>query len=124
MVYLFHGKYRFVFEKPGMADINLIDQDRNEAKHTGLLMRLVMQSLLAEENDGQFTAKNVYLAIRSTNKSVSSRMFTVGQVTEMLGFLSSPIIGCVEKTVDGYYAKASLSDAANRFAFYANACNK
>ena len=40
----------------------------------------------------------------------------------MLEFMSSPLIGCVEKTKDGYYAIGSVSDASKIFEFYTKAC--
>ncbi|WP_192978317.1 hypothetical protein [Mammaliicoccus vitulinus] len=43
---------------------------------------------------------------------------TMKEVKDMLSLLSNPLIDCVGKTKDGYYAKGSLKDAALKFRFY------
>lgn len=40
----------------------------------------------------------------------------------MLSFLASPLIGCVDKPKDGYYAVGSVEDSAKKFEFYSKAC--
>lgn len=46
----------------------------------------------------------------------------MGEIEAMLGFLASPLIGCVGHNKDGYFALGSLVDAANKFKFYNQAC--
>ena len=118
--------YRKIFEKPGMADIGLVDQNRIEIGRVGLLMKSVMKFLLTEKKNGKiggsFTASEVFLAVRSTHKF--GEMSKVEHVAQMLDFLASPIMGFAEKTRGGYRATMSLSDAADKLAFYAKSCNK
>ena len=40
----------------------------------------------------------------------------------MLSFLASPLVGCVDKSKDGYYAVGSVEDAAKKFELYSKAC--
>lgn len=47
---------------------------------------------------------------------------TLEEISAMLGFLASPLIGCVGQAKEGYFALGALSDAANKFIFYAQAC--
>ena len=44
------------------------------------------------------------------------------EISEMLEFLASPLIGCISKTKDEYQAVGSLKEAAKKFEFYARAC--
>ena len=46
----------------------------------------------------------------------------IDEITNILEFLASPLIGCVEKNKDGYYAVGTLQDAARKFRFFAGAC--
>lgn len=43
---------------------------------------------------------------------------TMKEVKDMLSLLSIPLIDCVGKTKEGYYANGSLKDAALKFRFY------
>lgn len=47
---------------------------------------------------------------------------TIDEISAMLQFLASPLIGCVEKSKEGYSAIGTLDDAAQKFNFYSRMC--
>lgn len=116
--------YRKIFEKAGIADISLIDEDRQDIVCYGKLMRAVMSCLIAEsedpETEGFLFERDIYRSLRD-GKELDNPP-TTEDISNMLQFLASPLVGCVEKTKDGYYATGSLSDAARKFAFYSRNC--
>lgn len=118
------SSYKHIFEKAGIADISLVDGNRQEIICYGQLMRAVMNCLVEESDDpiteGFLFERDIYRSLRnSTELDVPP---TIDAITSMLQFLSSPLIGCVEKTRDGYYATGSLADASRKFAFYSQCC--
>lgn len=116
--------YRKIFEKAGIADISLVDDDRQDIVYFGKLMRAVVSCLIAEsedtETEGFLFERDIYRSLRDSNKLNNPP--TMEAISNMLQFLSSPLVGCVEKTKDGYYATGSLSDVARKFAFYSRNC--
>jgi len=119
------SSYRQIFEKAGIADISLIDSNRQEIVNYGQLMRAVMNCLIEESDDpiteGFLFERDIYRTLR--NSTELDEPPTIEAITSMLQFLSSPLIGCVEKTRDGYYATGSLADASRKFAFYSQSCS-
>lgn len=119
------SSYRQIFEKPGIADISLVDNNRQEIVAYGKLMHAVMSCLITESEDpvteGILRERDIYRSLRDCKET--NEQHTIEAITDMLHFLSSPLIGCVEKSKDGYYATGSLSDAARKFAFYARNCS-
>lgn len=118
------SSYKQIFEKAGIADISLVDGNRQEIICYGQLMRAVMNCLIEESDDliteGFLFERDIYRSLRnSTELDVPP---TIDAISSMLQFLSSPLIGCVEKTRDGYYATGSLADASRKFAFYSQCC--
>ncbi len=116
--------YRKLFEKAGIADISLVNDDRQYIIYLGNLMRAVMSCLIAEsedpETEGFLFERDIYRSLRD-NRELDNPP-TMEAISNMLQFLTSPLVGCVEKTKDGYYATGSLSDAARKFAFYSRNC--
>lgn len=116
--------YRRIFEKAGLADITLIDGDRQEIIRYGQLMHEVMNCLIEESEDpiteGFLFERDIYRSLRNSTKLAEPP--TIDAISSMLQFLSSPLIGCVEKTRDGYYATGSLADVSRKFAFYSRCC--
>lgn len=116
--------YRKIFSHPGIIDISVIEEDRQKIKRYGLLVQAVMYCLAEESSDpvtqGFLQDKDIYRTLRS-NKQFHTPP-TLEEISAMLDFLASPLIGCIAHTKDGYYALGALSDAANKFKFYAKAC--
>ncbi|MFD1361811.1 hypothetical protein [Lentibacillus salinarum] len=56
------------------------------------------------------------------NKQVFVTKRTLDEIAEMLQFLSSPLVGCVGRSKEVFYALGTLSDAMNKFNFYAQSC--
>lgn len=120
------SSYRQVFDKAGIADISLIDRDRQKIVEFGRLIKDVMSCLISESEDpvteGFLFERDIYRSLRDRQNIVT--LPTVEEISNMLKFLSSPIIGCVERTKDGYYATGSLADVARKFAFYSRNCSE
>ncbi|MDE5801328.1 MAG: restriction endonuclease [Lachnospiraceae bacterium] len=116
--------YRNIFKQSGIADISLVDDDRQKIVYYGKLMRAVMSCLIAEsedpETEGFLFERDIYRSLRD-NKEISEPI-TMESISNMLQFLSSPLVGCVEKTKEGYYATGSLADVARKFSFYSKNC--
>lgn len=116
--------YRKIFEKAGVADISLINEDRQEIVYYGKLMRAIMSCLIAEsedpETEGFLVERDIYRSLRD-GKEIDVPP-TMEAIANMLQFLASPLVGCAEKTKSGYYATGSLADAARKFAFYSRNC--
>lgn len=70
--------------------------------------------------EGFLLERDVYRSLRDNIEL--GTLPTIEEISNMLQFLASPLIGCVEKTKDGYYATGSLSDAARKFTFYSRFC--
>ena len=116
--------YRKIFERAGIADISLVDGDRQNIVCFGKLMRAVMSCLIAEsedpETEGVLFERDIYRSLRDSKELINPP--TMEAISDMLQFLASPLVGCVEKTKDGYYATGSLSDAARKLSFYSRNC--
>ncbi|KAB2863580.1 MAG: hypothetical protein F9K39_07595 [Exiguobacterium chiriqhucha] len=118
--------YKKIFSQNGQVTLDSILPDRAKLIRDGELLRIIMECLFQESNDpiteGIMVPREIYLLLkRDTSFNPTP---TITEIEQMLSFLSSPLIGCVEKTKEGYYALASLSDAAQKFDFYFKACTK
>lgn len=120
------NSYRTVFEQSGLADISAVECKRQELLRYGELMRSVMKCLVQESEDpiteGFLFERDIYRSLRDLKEI--QELPTIEEVSNMLQFLASPLIGCVEKTKEGYYATGSLADAARKFEFYSEFCEK
>lgn len=81
---------------------------------------------LFEESDDPYTQgilqpREIYILLKGQNLLIQDP--TIEEIKQMLDFLSSPLIGSVGYTEEGYYALGSLTDAAHKFSFYLKACN-
>lgn len=117
--------YKKVFETPGLADISCLDKEREEIRRYGNLIHAVMDCLINEQDDpvtqGILQDRDIYRSLR-TNSNFSS-IPSLDEISNMLQFLSSPLIGCVERSKDGFYAVGTLNDAAQKFEFFSKMCN-
>lgn len=115
--------YKALFEECGLADLKVLDEARSRLDRNGTLLHAVMDCLASQSNDGEtggtLSVRELYFLVKARNGDLSATMSEIGN---MLAFLSSPMINCVGKTKDEYYAIGSLNEASNKFSFYANAC--
>lgn len=115
--------YKNLFEKYGLADLNVLDPARSRLVRSGVVLHAVMDCLASESNDevigGTLSVRELYVLLKARNRGLSP---SIDEIENMLAFLSSPMINCVGKTKGEYYAIGSLNEASNKFAFYANAC--
>lgn len=80
---------------------------------------------LAEESEDPVTKgllldRDIYRSLRSNEEFAYPP--TLEEISDMLSFLASPLVGCVDKSKDGYYAVGSVEDVAKKFEFYSKAC--
>ena len=83
-----------------------------------------MDCLVVESNDpvteGLLQEKDIYRTLRYNNEFDTPP--SLSEIAEMLQFLSSPLVGCVGRSKENFYALGTLSDAMNKFNFYAKSC--
>ncbi len=118
--------YKKIFEKPGIADLHVLDEEREKAMRSGELLHAVMDCLIEESEDlvtgGLIQERDIYRSLRNNDKFKKAP--SLEEISSMLEFLSSPLIACAEKTKEGYFAVGTLGDAAKKFQFYAECCQK
>lgn len=116
--------YRRIFDQSGIVDINVLDDSRNKIKRYGLLVEAIMNCLAEESIDpvteGILSAREIYRSVRDDKRfDIAPEL---NEIEAILELLSSPLIECVGKNKEGYYAVGSLTAAGNKFGFYAKAC--
>lgn len=116
--------YRKIFSNGGLVNINVLDEERNKIKRYGYLVKAIMNCLVEESTDevteGILLTREIYRSIRKDEKF--DIIPNLKEIEAILELLSSPLIGCVGKTKEGYYALESLEEAGRKFEFYAKAC--
>jgi predicted transcriptional regulator len=116
--------YRKIFSQKGLVDISPLESDQSKIIRDGILLQSLMRCLSEESEDslteGIIQPREIYLLLK--HKSEIKPSPTLEEINQMLDLLSSPLIGCVGITKEGYYAIGSLSDAAQKFEFYLKAC--
>ena len=116
--------YKRLFETPGIANVKCLEEEREKITRYGNLLHAVMDCLVAEREDevtgGILQERDIYRSLRM-NDSFSS-VPNIDEISAMLQFLASPLIGCVEKSKEGYSAVGTLDDAAQKFDFYSRMC--
>lgn len=116
--------YRKLFKNPGIANVSHLEEEREKIRRYGRLLHTVMDCLIAEREDevtqGILQERDIYRSLR-INDNFSCAP-TIDEISAMLQFLASPLIGCVEKSKEGYSAIGTLDDAAQKFNFYSRMC--
>lgn len=116
--------YKKIFSQAGKVDISCLEFERKEIQRTGKLLQAVMDCLVVESNDpvteGLLQEKDIYRTLRYNNEFDTPP--SLSEIAEMLQFLSSPLVGCVGRSKENFYALGTLSDAMNKFNFYAKSC--
>ncbi len=118
--------YRKVFQQAGKADLSVLDSDVSKTERTGTLITEIMNCLIDECQDvitkGKLSVRDLYMSLRgNTNLSAIP---SIEEIKTVLDFLSSPIINCVVKEKEYYYATASLNDMGNILNFLQKKCYK
>ena len=118
--------YKKLFESPGIANVKCLEEEREKITRYGNLLHAVMDCLVAEREDevtgGILQERDIYRSLRM-NESFSA-VPNIDEISAMLQFLASPLIGCVEKSKEGYLAVGTLDDAAQKFDFYSRMCRR
>ncbi|QWH42891.1 hypothetical protein EXW53_26850 (plasmid) [Bacillus mycoides] len=117
--------YKKIFVQKGLVNLSVLEEDRNKIIREGLLLQAIIKCLSEQSSDpftkGIVQAREIYLLLK--NDEQFNTPPDLNEIQFMLDFLSSPLIGCVGVTKEGYYALGSLNDAAQKFDFYLKACN-
>lgn len=115
--------YKKLFEQNGIANIDVLDEDKEKVRKQGILMQAIMDCLIEESDDefteGILTERDIYRSLRNLEKL---KNVTPSEIQQMLEFLSSPLIGCISRSKDGYFAIESLNNISKKFEYYSNAC--
>ncbi len=118
--------YRKVFQQAGKADLSVLDPDVAKTEKTGTLITEIMKCLIDECQDtitkGKLSVRDLYMSLRGN--TILSAIPSIEEIKTVLDFLSSPIINCVVKEKEYYYATASLNDMANTLNFLQKKCYK
>lgn len=118
--------YKKLLEQKGPVNLQVIEEDRNKIRREGLLLQVIMKCLFEESDDpytqGILQPREVYILLKGQNLLIQNP--TIEEIEQMLDFLSSPLIGSIGSTKEGYYALGSLTDAAHKFSFYLKACKE
>jgi len=116
--------YKKLFESPGIANVKCLEEEREKITRYGNLLHAVMDCLVAEREDevtgGILQERDIYRSLRM-NESFSTAP-NIDEISAMLQFLASPLIGCAEKSKEGYLAVGTLDDAAQKFDFFSRMC--
>ncbi|MBM7554903.1 hypothetical protein [Thalassobacillus pellis] len=116
--------YKKIFNQKGIVDTKVLEDNRSKVVRDGDLLRALMRCLSEESEDplteGIMQPREIYLLLKNHLHFTSSP--TLEEIEQMLDFLSSPLIGCIGSTKEGYYAIGSLTDAEQTFGFYLKAC--
>ena len=119
------NSYKGIFSQVGKVNINVLDEDRREIQRSGVLLQAIMGCLIDESLDpvteGLLHDKDIYRTLRYDEKFDTPPILV--EISEMLEFLSSPLVGCIGRSKEGYYALGTLADAMNKFNFYAQSCS-
>lgn len=117
--------YRKIFMQSGKADLSVLDSNVAKTENAGTLMIGIMRRLIDEYNDpitkGKLSVRDLYMSLRNCPDLSSAP--SISEIETVLNFLSSPIIGCVSKEKDYYYATGSLSDMARILNFLKDKCS-
>ncbi|MGE7781553.1 hypothetical protein ACQKL0_16655 [Peribacillus sp. NPDC097264] len=116
--------YKKIFSQSGKVEISCLENEIKEIKRSGDLLQSVMECLILESNDpiteGLLYEKDIYRTLRNDDRfDIPPSLDEIGT---MLNFLSSPNLGCVGKSKEGYYALGTIYEVKNKFNFYANSC--
>ncbi|WP_066870423.1 hypothetical protein [Clostridium mediterraneense] len=116
--------YRKIFSKAGLVNLSVLNDERNKIQRYGYLVEAIMNCLAEESTDlvteGILLARDIYRSIRNDERFDIKP--DLKEIEAILELLSSPLIECVGKTKEGYYALESLKEAGRKFEFYAKAC--
>ncbi|HEH7824827.1 TPA: restriction endonuclease, partial [Staphylococcus pseudintermedius] len=117
-------EYKKLFNQ---VDISILDSTYNRMRRYNVLFKSIIQTLIENSDDeftkGILTIREIYMLIKSIDE-FNDEDLTKEEVDNMLNLLSNPLIGCVGKEKNGYYAKGSLVDAQLKFGFYYSASIK
>ncbi len=108
-------------------DISVLDSTYNRMCKYKVLFKSIIQTLIENSDDeftkGILTIREIYMIIKNDDEFKETDL-TKEEVGNMLNLLSNPLIGCVGREKNGYYAKGSLVDAQLKFGFYYSASIK
>ena len=116
------SSYRKIFEQAGKPDLSVLNDEIIILDSSAELIKQIMECLIREAADpitkGMLTVRDLYLALR--NKL--DRPINIADIEQTLFLLSSPLIGCIGKNKEYYYAIGTLGDTARTLRFLSDVC--
>ena len=120
-----------LFEQKGIVDLSVLTNDINSTETLGMLITSIMHCLISECSDpftkGKLTVRELYQALRKDNpnlfQSLNEEQSIQNTIESALSFLSSPILGCITKEKEYYYATGSIKDLTKTLGFLIKKCN-
>ena len=107
--------YRLLFEQNGLVDISTFDHIIKKKEDTSDLLNAVMAILVAESHDpftqGRLTVRDIYRSLRDNRKKSTSP--DIDNLKAVLDFLSCPLIDCVNRDGQTFFATGSICDLTN-----------
>lgn len=120
-------EYKKLFNQVGEVDVRILDSTYDRMRRYNVLFKSIIQTLIENSDDeftkGILTIREIYMLIKNKDEFKEKGLIKE-EVDNMLNLLSNPLIGCVGKEKNGYYAKGSLVDAQLKFGFYYSASIK
>lgn len=110
--------YKKLFQQVGSMKLFILENERESMLRQGKLMKAIVEALYFHSENDMATAQNLFWFL--TRDETFEPKPKESEILDMLEFLSSPLISCIGKTKEGYYAKGSLSDTIRKFQFYIN----
>lgn len=116
--------YRLLFEQVGIIDISLLDSEIDLMYRKAKLLKVITECLYENTSDdftkGIMTQRDLYFVLKNQN-DIQLEGLSPEEIEGGLLFLASPYVDCIGGDMkNGFYAKGSLTDAVQKFQFYAN----
>ena len=117
--------YQKIFNQSGIVDLSVLDSDITRTEVAATLIVGIMHQLIDECNDpvthGQLSVRDLYMSLRNDPNLLT--IPNTDDIKTALEFLSSPILGCVKKEKDCYFATGSIKDMAITLNHLKEKCN-
>ena len=113
--------YELLFRNEGPADLSMLEPTRNKLLRNSALLHAVLNYLMKISAERAETPDAIR-AVLENDSSLNLAPISKGEIVDVLEFLSSPMIKCVEADKDGYYSVISLAELSSMLKFYGETC--
>lgn len=120
-------EYLPIFEQSGIVNLKVLDKIYGNMNRQKYIFKIIIE-ILKENSDDPYTngimSEDIIYFIVKQKSNFKNDPVSMKEIKDMLSLLSNPLIDCVGKKKEGYYAKGSLNDAALKFRFYYDVSTK